>query len=100
MLEFGGRCNVTQTTILRPYVAIGASFYPNNSSTTNTSIIADGTAISSSQQSIKAPDAVGNAEIGFQLYQVGGVEVKAEYEVSAASTYLSQSMSLRGAYHF
>jgi hypothetical protein len=35
-----------------------------------------------------------------QLYRDGGFEVKAEYALKAGNEYLSQTGSLRAAYHF
>jgi len=100
MVEFGGRYDLDQQTILRPYLAVGMSIYPSNTTIATASVIINGATTVAFQNSLKAPSVVGNADFGVQLYQVGGFEVKAEYDVSAADAYLSQSISLRGAYHF
>ena len=100
MVEFGGRYDIDQTTILRPYLAVGLSIFPNNTTTTNASLIIDGATLGTLQTSLKSSRVIGIADIGVQLYRVSGFEVKAEYDVRAANAYLSQSVSLRGAYHF
>jgi Autotransporter beta-domain len=100
MVEFGGRYDIDRTTILRPYVAVGMSLYPNNTTTGDASVLIDGGTLDTVQKSFKSPSVIGNADVGVQLYRVSGFEVKAEYDVGAANAYLSQSVSLRGAYHF
>jgi hypothetical protein len=100
MLEVGARVDLDPTTIVRPYLAVGMSVYPDHTSTIVTSFMHGDIPLGSVQQSIKSPTAIGDAEVGMQLYRVGGFEVKADYEVRAANAYLSQTVSLRGAYHF
>ena len=47
------------------------------------------------------PDLVSaHNNLGLQLYEVKGWEVKLDYRLSAAQSFLSQSLGLRGAWHF
>ncbi len=46
------------------------------------------------------PGVLGNLEAGLQLYKERGLEVKAEYMLSAGDNYLGQGANLRGAWHF
>ena len=100
MVEFGGRYNVNRTTILRPYVAAGVSFLPNNTRVIDASFAGGLGADGTFQTFIKSPSVLGKLDVGVQLYQVGGFEVKAEYSVMSGSAYLSQSASARLAFHF
>jgi hypothetical protein len=43
---------------------------------------------------------LGNFNAGLQFYRAGGFEVKAEYDLSVGSSFLSQGGSARIAYHF
>jgi len=100
MLEIGTRYNISQTMILRPYAAVGASFLPNNIWSVDSSFVGPLAPLGSFRTSVTAPSVLGTADLGIQLYQVGGFEVKAEYTLSAGDAFLGQSVSLRGAYHF
>jgi uncharacterized protein with beta-barrel porin domain len=100
MVEFGGRYDIDQRTILRAYAAIGASFLPNNSRTISASFIGALPQTATFQSSIKSPKVLGNFALGVQLYRVGGLEVKAEYDLKGGSAFLANSGSVRAAYHF
>jgi hypothetical protein len=97
-LELGGRVDMG-AAILRPYVVTGATFLPDNKRTIaigftglpelgTLNMVADG------------PSVLGTLEAGLQLYRAHGLEVKGEYGLQAGTSYLNQSLSLRGAYHF
>ena len=104
MLELGGRIDFDakgdNPMVLRPYVAAGASFQPNNTSTMTANFIGPLAAVGSFQSTTTSPSVLGNVEAGLQLYNKRGFELKAEYTLSAGDSYLSQGASLRGAYHF
>jgi outer membrane autotransporter protein len=100
MVELGGRHDFADGTILRPYVAVGASFLPDNNSTTRAAFTGPLAVIGSFQSTTSGPGVLGNLEVGLQLYRKHGLEVKAEYALSVGNDYLSQGASLRGAYHF
>lgn len=99
-LEVGGRTNLSDTLVLRPYLALGASFMPNNSSTMVASFQGPLAGLGSFQTTFTGPPVLANAEIGLQLYEVRGLEAKLDYTLSAGDSYLSQGLSLRGAWHF
>lgn len=94
MLEIGGRHDIG-ALVLRPYLAGGATFLPDNS--TNVSGTVGTTRFSGTAygQSVLA-----NVEAGLQLYQARSWETKLEYRLSAAAQYLDQLISLRGARYF
>jgi hypothetical protein len=98
-LELGGRIDMGGM-ILRPYVIGGAMFLPNNSATTNASFTGIAAQFGSVPIAINGPSVLGTAEAGLQLYRAHGFEVKADYMLSAGDSYLSQTIGLRGAYHF
>ncbi len=95
-LEIGGRVNPGGTTILRPYLSAGVSFLPNNNWTLNGSLGSN-----TLSAAFTGPEVIGNLEAGLQLYEAKGWEVKLDYKLSAAAVnFLSQSLGLRGAWHF
>lgn len=100
MMEFGGRYDVGVGLVMRPYIAAGISYYPNSSHGVAAHPLIDGNTLGTFDETYNTPSVVGNTDAGVQIYQVNGFEVKAEYDVSAANTFLSQSVSLRAAYHF
>jgi autotransporter-like protein len=100
MLELGGRVDLDETLVLRPYVAVGASFLPDNSSTLSATVIGPLPGVGNLQSTVYGPSVLGNVEAGLQLYKTRGLEVKAEYMLSVGDNYLGQGASLRGAWHF
>lgn len=95
MLETGGRYDVRPTTILRPYVAAGASFLPDTA-----------LAVSGNYAGIPfygtyyGPTVIAQVEAGLQLYEIKGWEMRLDYRLSAADSFLSQSLGVRAAWHF
>jgi len=100
MVELGGRYDIDEKRVLRPYLAVGASFLPDNNSTMLASFTGPLAALGSFQSTNGGPSVLGNVEAGLQLYKVRGFEVKAEYTLSFGDNFLSQGAGLRGAYHF
>ena len=49
---------------------------------------------------LAGPNVLGTIEAGLQVYQTHAWEVKADYTLSAGNSFLSQSIGLRGAWHF
>lgn len=94
-LEIGGRFDVGPGKILRPYVVAGATIL------TDTSIPVSGNfnGFYFSTTSYGAP-VIARVEAGLQFYEVKGWEMKMEYLLSAADSYLDQSFGLRAAKHF
>jgi uncharacterized protein with beta-barrel porin domain len=100
MLELGGRYDLRDRLILRPYLDSGVSFRPDNSRTVaarfSGGLNADGTF----QTTTNSPDVIANIAVGAQLYRAGGFEARAEYGLHAGQSYLAQTASARFAYHF
>jgi hypothetical protein len=94
MLEIGGRHDIGEL-VLRPYVAGGATFLPDNSATVSGTLA--GTPFSGTAH---APSVLANVEVGLQLYQARSWEAKLDYRLTAADQYLDQLISLRGARYF
>ncbi|MDP3160882.1 MAG: autotransporter outer membrane beta-barrel domain-containing protein [Reyranella sp.] len=99
-VEVGGCTNLSDTLILRPYLALGASYMPDNSSTMVASFQGPLASLGSFQTTFNGPSVLANVEIGVQLYEVRGFEAKLDYTLSAGDSFLSQGLSLRGAWHF
>ncbi|HEV3492705.1 MAG TPA: hypothetical protein VG224_18980, partial [Reyranella sp.] len=57
-------------------------------------------ALGSFRTTFYGPTALAVAEAGLQLYEASGNEVRAEYKLIAGDNFLSQTASLRLAYHF
>ena len=94
-LEIGGRYDVGPATILRPYASVGVSFLPDSSMPVSGSI--GGTSFAGT---LYGPNVITTVEAGLQLYEVKAWELKAEYRLVTAGSFLSQSAGLRAAKHF
>ncbi|WP_428671599.1 hypothetical protein [Reyranella sp.] len=94
MLEIGARHDIG-ALVLRPYLAGGATFLPDNSTNISGTVGATRFSGTAYGQSVLA-----NVEAGLQLYQAKSWETKLEYRLSAADQYLDQLISLRGARYF
>jgi outer membrane autotransporter protein len=100
MVELGGRFALGEKTIVRPYIAAGASYFPDNSMTVSATFVGPVASLGGFQATVSSPSVVANLEAGLQIYQAHGFEAKVEYALSAGDNTLSQSASLRGAWHF
>lgn len=98
-LELGGRVDMG-IMILRPYVVGGVAFLPDNTRTVGIGLIGPAAPAGTFQVTVNAPNVLGTLESGLQLYQAHAWEVKADYTLAAGDSYLSQTLGLRGAYHF
>lgn len=99
-LELGGRFLLGEKTILRPYIAAGASYVPTNRNAVSATFVGPLAGLGAFQATFSTPSVFANLEAGLQLYQARGMEVRVEYTLSAGDQYLSQGASLRGAWHF
>jgi hypothetical protein len=100
MVELGGRVDVAEHIVLWPYVAVGASFVPDNSMTTTATFNGPLAGLGSVQTTGNGPNVLFDLQAGLQLYKTRGFELKAEYMLTAGDNYLGQGGSVRGAYHF
>jgi hypothetical protein len=99
-VEVGGRYAFSERLILRPYAALGATFLPDNTMSTDATFAGPLGALGTFQVAFAGPNVLGNVELGVQLYAASSFDAKANYRLSAGEAYLSQSVGLRGAYHF
>ena len=98
-LEIGGRINLGEKTILRPYVVGGLQYRTNNNWATQGYF----TAAPSAGSFIfyqSAPPVTGLFDAGLQLYEQHGIEVRLEYKMAATSSTTSQTGSFRLGWHF
>ena len=100
-LEVGGRIDLAQDTILRPYLVAGATVLPDSGSTFQTWFVSGPLAgLGAFQATVAAPNLLATLEAGLQVYRAHGFEAKAAYGLSAGTAYLNQSATLRLAWHF
>jgi hypothetical protein len=100
-VEIGGRFDTGKDKlILRYYADAGVSFLPSNSRTVDASFAGALPENGTFATTIDSPDVLGDLDIGAQLYQANGFEVKADYGTQIGSNFFSQGGTLRLAYHF
>lgn len=100
-LEVGGRIDMAQDTILRPYLVAGATVLPDSNSSIQTWFVSGPLAGQGAfQATVAAPTLLATLEAGLQVYRAHGFEAKAAYGLSAGTSYLNQSATLRFAWHF
>lgn len=98
-LEIGGRINLGEKTILRPYVVGGLRYRTNNNwATQGYFTAAPSTGSFVFYQS--APPVTGLFDAGLHLYEEHGIEVRLEYKLAATSSTTSQTGSFRLGWHF
>ncbi len=100
MVEIGGRVTLGDGMLLRPFAAVGLSILPDNSRSLVASFAGASAADGAFRSSLISPDLLGRVTIGAQLYRAGAFELKAEYDGSFGSSFISQGASARLAYHF
>ena len=100
VVEVGGRIDLGETTILRPYVAGGATFLPDNAWTVTAGFGGALAALGTYSQTYTGATVLGTVEAGLQLYDVHGIEFRATYKLAAGDSFLSQIASLRLGWHF
>lgn len=101
MVEIGGRLDVESAgMIFRPYVAVGASFLPGNTSTFNVQFNGPLAFMGSFQPYLQGPSVTANVDAAVQLYRSRGLEFRAEYGLISGTSLLSQTAALRAAWHF
>ncbi len=99
-VEIGGRYNLDATTIVRSYVILGASVLPDNTATVDASFVGPLAVLGTFRTPYTGPNVLGTGEAGVQVYRVNGGEVRVEYKLLAGQAFVSQSLGLRGAWHF
>jgi hypothetical protein len=65
MIEFGGRYDGERNAIFRPYVAVGASFQPDNQRAIDAGFV--GAPAGTFETVIRSPGVLGNLAVGVQF---------------------------------
>lgn len=100
-LEIGGRIDLPNDTILRPYATLGVSFLAGSDWTARMQLSEFAASeIAPFRITTGAPDVYGNLTAGLELQTKGGFELRAEYSLRAADRYTDQTASLRAALRF
>ncbi|GAB4065482.1 autotransporter [Ancylobacter sonchi] len=100
MMEVGGRLNLDAATTLRPYASVGVSYLPDNTRTFESSFINATANNGTFLTYIETPEVLGRLDLGLQYFRANGIELKVGYTADIGEDYLSQSASVRFAYHF
>jgi hypothetical protein len=100
MVEFGGRIVLGEGLTLRPFLAAGARFLPDNRQYVDASLLGALPGTGSFRTYIELPSVMGSLDVGLQLYRRGGFEARAEYGLKAGNGFLSQNAAGRIAWHF
>ncbi|HEY8613839.1 MAG TPA: autotransporter domain-containing protein, partial [Roseomonas sp.] len=98
-MEVGQRIDLASSTSLRLFANAGVSFQTADRWRSNSYIEILGSA-SSFSTSTRMPSTYANLSVGADLLSGDSIELKAEYNVRAASNYLSHQGTLRMAYRF
>jgi uncharacterized protein YhjY with autotransporter beta-barrel domain len=100
-LEIGGRIDLGDDAILRPYATAGVSFLTGGGWTARmhlSEFAASG--IAPFRITTGAPKTYGNLTAGLELLTKKGFELRAEYGLRAAERYTDQTASVRAAWRF
>ncbi|MFC7395585.1 hypothetical protein ACFQU1_00065 [Chelatococcus sp. GCM10030263] len=100
MMEVGGRINLDEQTTLRPYASVGVSYLPDDTRAIEASFANETVNNGTFFDYIETPDILGRIDLGLQVYRLDDFELKVGYTADIGSSYLSQSVSARFAYHF
>jgi len=100
MLEMGGRVDLSSGWTLRPYASAGVSLLSQDSWVTTASLQGAPEGIGSFDIVSNLPDTLLRLDLGLQLFQERGLEMRAVYGLATGDDYLSNSGSLRLAHRF
>jgi uncharacterized protein with beta-barrel porin domain len=100
MLEMGGKFGLEGGLTLRPYVALGATFTSSAHWASQSSLVSAPAGTGVSTVLVPTPSALGNLQLGIDLLNTRGFELKAQYDVQAGKEFLDQTGMLRLSYHF
>lgn len=99
-VEFGGRIDLPDNVVLRPYLTLGASFASNDAwQTTARFLWAPATAAGFTTVT-PLPDVLGNLDLGLQAVTRDNLEIKVEYGLNVGQDFVSQRGMARLAIHF
>ena len=100
MLEAGGRLDLSDGWLLRFYAAGGGVFLSDDSWTTRARLQGAPQGSGTFSTESKLPRQLGTLDLGLQLYQDQGLEVRIEYGLQAGQHYLGQTGSARVGFRF
>ena len=99
-VEFGGRMDLLDGVVLRPYMTLGASFASNDAWQTTARFLWAPLSAGSFVTSTPLPDVLGNLDLGLQAVTRDNLEIKVEYGLNVGQDFLSQRGMARFAVHF
>jgi len=100
MVEFGSDFLTEDKTRVKVFVSAGATFLPNNNQTMVTSFVGASAANGTFDVVTNGPDVLGRLNLGVEVFQASGFQVRAQYGLQAGQNYLSQSLSANLVYRF
>jgi hypothetical protein len=98
MVEYGSRINFGSRGYVRPYVAAGFSFLPNNNQATELNFV--GANSGTFTANTTSPSMLGKAKVGVQVFDGKDFDVKLEFGYQYGSGFISQSASAKLSYRF
>jgi len=100
MVEYGADFVTEGKTRMMFFVSAGATFLPNNQQTTPTSFVGAQAANGTFDVVTDGPNVLGRLNLGMQVYEQEGYEVRAQYGLQAGEDYWSQSVSINAVFRF
>lgn len=98
-IELGGRLDLGNGFVLRPFTGVGVSFITNDNYTA-TSNFAAAPGGDSLQTTANVDNLLGRLTLGLDLMNAGGFQVKLDYNLQAGDDVVSQTGQIRFGYHF
>ena len=98
-IELGGRLDLGNGFVLRPFTGVGVSFITNDNYTATSSFAAvpGGDSL---QTTANVDNLLGRLTLGLDLMNAGGFQVKLDYNLQAGDDVVSQTGQIRFGYHF
>ena len=100
MVEYGADFVREDKTRMTFFVSAGATFLPNNQQTTAMSFVGAQAANGTFDVITDGPNVLGRLNLGMQVYEQAGYEVRAQYGLQAGENYWSQSVSINAVFRF
>ncbi|MFO7746366.1 MAG: hypothetical protein R6V42_00980 [Orrella sp.] len=100
MVEYGADFVYEDKTRMMFFVSAGATFLPKNEQTTPTSFVGAQSANGTFDVVTDGPNVLGRLNLGLQVYEQEGYEVRAQYGLQAGKDYWSQSVSFNAMFRF
>ncbi len=100
MVEYGADFVSEGQTRMKFYVSAGATFLPNNQQTSAMSFVGAQAGNGTFDVITDGPSILGRLNIGMQIYEHEGYEVRAQYGLQAGENYWSQSLSINALFRF